>query len=145
LLLGFLGLPIFAGGGGIDYYKEPTFGYIISFPFNAYLSGWLFENRKKILAVFAPIFATHLFGILYLLVFNQKWLDITWNLSFSMIGYDLIFALLLMPVLPFFSFLLKEMVIQEVPTRDPSIMFGDTAYNRDRIKYKRRATGQEPQ
>ena len=42
LLLGFLGLPVFAGGGGIDYFNEPTFGYLISLPLHAYLSGWLY-------------------------------------------------------------------------------------------------------
>ena len=120
LILGLVGLPIFAGGGGWDYFKEPTFGYLISLPINAFLSGWLYEKNKKILAVLVPIFFTHLFGIIYLLLFKQGWVDITWHLSFSMIGYDLIFALLLTPVMPLVSFILREMVIQEVPTRDPN-------------------------
>ena len=113
LLIGFLGFPIFAGGGGFDYYKEPTFGYLISLPFNAFLSGWLSEKDKKNLAIFIPIIVTHLFGIVYLLFFKINWLDITWYLSFSMIGYDFILALLLTPFLPFLSFFLTEMFIQE--------------------------------
>lgn len=125
LLLGFIGLPVFAGGGGFDYYKEPTFGYLISFPLNAFLSGWLYRKNKKIFAVFLPIFTTHLIGILYLLFFKQTWLDISWHLSFSMIGYDLIFALLLMPLIPFISFILNEMTIQELPTRDPLLVPGE--------------------
>ena len=115
LLIGFLGFPAFAGGGGIDYYKEPTFGYLISLPLNAFLSGWFFQMDKKLLAAFIPIIATHLFGILYLLIFKINLLDISWYLSFSMIGYDLLFALLLVPVLPFFSFFLTEVFIQEKP------------------------------
>ena len=115
LLIGFLGFPVFAGGGGIDYFKEPTFGYLISLPLNAFLSGWFFENDKKLLAVFIPILITHFFGIIYLLFFKIGWLDITWYLSFSMIGYDLILALLLMPFLPFVSFFLTELFIQEKP------------------------------
>ena len=115
LLAGFLGFPAFAGGGGVDYFKESTFGYLISLPFNALLSGWFFKNDKKILAVFIPILVTHLFGIIYLLFFKISWLDITWYLSFSMIGYDLILALLLMPFLPFVSFFLTELFIQEKP------------------------------
>ncbi|MBI3591394.1 MAG: biotin transporter BioY [Candidatus Melainabacteria bacterium] len=121
LLLGFIGLPVFAGGGGFDYYKEPTFGYLISLPLNAYISGLLYEKNKKILAVFIPMLATHLCGILYLLFFKQSWLSVSWHLSFSMIGYDLIFALLLMPLMPIFSFVLKEMITQEIPVRDASL------------------------
>ncbi|OGI08933.1 MAG: hypothetical protein A3I68_03590 [Candidatus Melainabacteria bacterium RIFCSPLOWO2_02_FULL_35_15] len=115
LLIGFLGFPAFAGGGGFDYFKEPTFGYLISLPFNAFLSGWFYSNNKKILAVFVPILTTHLLGVIYLLFFKTGWLDITWYLSFSMIGYDLILALVLMPFLPFISFFLTELFIQEVP------------------------------
>ena len=115
LLAGFLGFPVFAGGGGVDYFKEPTFGYLISLPFNAFLSGWFYKNDKKILAVFIPVLITHLFGVIYLLFFKSSWLDITWYLSFSMIGYDLILALLLMPFLPFISFFLTELFIQEIP------------------------------
>ena len=118
LLIGFFGFPIFAGGGGVDYYKEPTFGYLISLPFNAYLSGLFYQKDNKTLAILIPMFTTHLFGILYLLLFKRSMLDISWHLSFSMIGYDLIFALLLIPLIPFFSFILKEMIMQEVPTRE---------------------------
>ena len=113
LLIGFLGFPVFADGGGFDYYREPTFGYLISLPFNAFLSGWFYQNDKKFFAVFIPILITHFFGIIYLLFFKTGWLDITWYLSFSMIGYDLILALLLIPFLPFVSFFLIEMFIQE--------------------------------
>lgn len=117
ILLGLCGLPVFAGGGGFDYFKEPTFGYLISLPLLGFLSGYLYKNEKKFLAIFLPMFCTHLLGITYLLFFNQEHLDITWHLSFSMIGYDLIFALILSPVLPIISFILNEMFIQEIPVR----------------------------
>jgi len=77
------------------------------------LSGWFYNKDRKILAVFIPILITHLFGVIYLLFFKVGWLDITWYLSFSMIGYDLILALLLVPFLPFFSFFLTELFIRE--------------------------------
>ena len=69
LLLGIIGLPVIAGGGGIDYFKEPTFGYLLAFPGAAYLAGWFFEQNKKLLAVVLPIAFIHLCGILYVLVF----------------------------------------------------------------------------
>ena len=117
LLIGFLGFPIFAGGGGYDYYQELTFGYLISLPFNAFMAGWLYSQDKKILSAFIPMLTTHLFGIIYLLLFMQNWLNIGWHLSFSMISYDLIFALILLPVVPFIAFFLDEITIQEVPVR----------------------------
>lgn len=117
ILIGLAGLPVFAGGGGADYFKEATFGYLLSFPFNAYLSGMYFEKNKKILAVFLPILTTHLMGIIYLILFNRSLLDISWHLSFSMISYDIIFALILIPLMPFISFVLKEMISQEIPIR----------------------------
>lgn len=118
IILGLLGLPIFAGGGGLDYYKEPTFGYLISFPILAFLSGWFYEKNKKLLSVFVPIFTTHMFGIIYLVLFKQQLIYVSWILSFSMISYDFIFALLLIPILPFISFFVNEMFIQEVPARE---------------------------
>lgn len=118
LLLGLIGLPIFAGGGGLSYFGEPTFGYLISFPALAYLSGWFYEKNNKIACIFIPILATHLFGIFYLLIFKNNFIEIAWHLSFSMIGYDLIFAFVLSPVIYFLEFFLNELFIQEMPMLD---------------------------
>lgn len=118
LLLGFLGLPFFASGGGLNYFKEPTLGYLISLPLCAFLSGYFREKNKSFLGAFIPILAVHFFGILYLIVFKQNWLDISWFLSFSLIGYDLIFAILLTPIMPLVSFFFSEMFIQEIPTME---------------------------
>ena len=133
LAFGFIGLPIFASGGGFDYYKEPTFGYLISLPINAFLSGWFFEKKQRVLAAFVPMFTTHLLGILYLFLFRQSWLDISWHISFSMISYDLIFALLLTPIMPTISFVLNEMFAQEVPVRSLYSSEGGLEVNRQRI------------
>jgi|GEM_PF-2180621 len=125
VLLGIFGLPIFAGGGGFDYFKEPTFGYLISLPLNAYLCGYLYEkfNDKGAVTtplqfIFLPVLCTHLIGITYLLFFNPSFLDFTWHLSFSMIGYDLIFCFILMPILPILSFFLNEITMQELPVHE---------------------------
>lgn len=119
LFLGFLGLPLFAFGGGFDYFKEPTFGYLISLPLNAYLAGYFFERGKRYFAVLIPIICTHLIGIIYLLIFNNSFLDFTWHLSFSMIGYDLIFTFILILVLPLVSFFLDEITMQEIQVHEP--------------------------
>lgn len=117
-LMGICNLPVFAGGGGIDYFNEPTFGYILSFPLLAFLSGYFFNKGQKFMAVLIPIFSTHLIGILYLFFFKQSFLYLAWYMSFSMIGYDMLFAFILLPLLPFVSFVFNEMFIQEIPVRD---------------------------
>lgn len=134
ILIGFIGFPVFASGGGIDYCKEPTFGYLISLPLVAFLSGYFFEKNKKFHAVLFPIFINHILGITFLLFFKQSYLPIAWNLSFSMIGYDLFFAFLLMPVLPFALFFINELFIQEIPARTT----GQTSYEpvSRRFKFK---------
>ena len=39
ILLGLLGFPVFAQGGGIGYIFEPSFGYLIGFALGAYATG----------------------------------------------------------------------------------------------------------
>ena len=46
LILGLLGLPIFAAGGGIGYVFKPTFGYLLGFVPAAYLGGLLVERGR---------------------------------------------------------------------------------------------------
>lgn len=46
-LLGLVGLPIFAEGGGFWYLLKPSFGYIIGFVLGSYVTGKLTEERKN--------------------------------------------------------------------------------------------------
>lgn len=75
LLLGFAGLPFFAGGGGLDYFAQPSSGYLIGFlllpyaiqPFlnKAYCNAGWFRGRSFWMALGAivGIFAVHLTGL----------------------------------------------------------------------------------
>ena len=110
---------------------EPTFGYIVSLPLLAYLSGLFYNKDKKYLAVLLPLLSIHLLGIFYLFIFKQAYLDLAWYMSFSMIGYDMLFAFLLLPVMPLFSFILTEIFIQEVPSYDSK------SFKFDNEKYKK--------
>lgn len=47
LILGFAGLPVFAGESGPALLLSPTIGYLLAFPFAAYLAGVLTERLKK--------------------------------------------------------------------------------------------------
>ncbi len=40
LSIGLTGLPVFANGGGLGYIFQPTFGYLLSCPIAAYISGF---------------------------------------------------------------------------------------------------------
>lgn len=44
LLLGLIGVPVFASGGGPSYLIRPTFGYLIGFGAAAYTMAWLCEK-----------------------------------------------------------------------------------------------------
>lgn len=69
VLLGLVGLPIFAEGGGISYIFKPTFGYLIGFGLGAYVTGFLTEQntsyKQLILANFAGLLAVYLCGMAY--------------------------------------------------------------------------------
>lgn len=47
LLLGLVGLPIYAHGGGIGYVLKPTFGFLIGFAFAALITGLVMGALKK--------------------------------------------------------------------------------------------------
>lgn len=48
IFLGLIGLPIFAGGGGIGYVLKPTFGYLIGFLISTIFIGYMAGPNKKI-------------------------------------------------------------------------------------------------
>lgn len=48
VLLGAVGVPVFANfGGGLHYIVGPTGGFLLSFPIMAWLIGWGTEHKKK--------------------------------------------------------------------------------------------------
>lgn len=72
LVLGLLGMPIFAKEGGVDYIHQPTFGYLLGFVPGAWLCGWLafrFPPRLEYLAWSCGVglMAIHGLGLVYLL------------------------------------------------------------------------------
>lgn len=45
LVLGLMGLPVFAGGGGVHYFLHPTFGFLAGFIPGSWLAGYLAERK----------------------------------------------------------------------------------------------------
>ena len=46
ILVGLMGIPVFAHGGGPGYVLQPTFGYLLGFVGGAYVIGRLTERRE---------------------------------------------------------------------------------------------------
>ncbi len=80
LILGIIGLPVFAGFSfGIAKIFGPTGGYLLSFPFAAYLVGYLLEKKNGTLAL---IFSFVL-GQLLILFMGAAFLAVFMNGDFS--------------------------------------------------------------
>ena len=71
VILGLIGLPIFAEGGGIWYIAKPTFGYLLGFAAGSYVTGKLIERMKTlnikglIAANFAGLMIVYAAGMVY--------------------------------------------------------------------------------
>ncbi|MDO5538885.1 MAG: biotin transporter BioY [Eubacteriales bacterium] len=70
VLLGLVGLPVFAAGGGIGYVVRPSFGYLLGFIATAFVTGILSEKlktnyRNYFLACLAGFVVTYGIGIVY--------------------------------------------------------------------------------
>lgn len=82
LSIGLVGVPVFAYGGGLGYVFQPTFGYLLSFPFCAMIVGliikFLLPDLKLnnysnyqifisvLLADFMGVFVIFSFGLVYI-------------------------------------------------------------------------------
>ncbi len=71
ILLGLIGLPIFAEGGGFWYILKPSFGYLLGFMLAAYVTGRMVERRARlstgwVTAVnFLGLFIVYAAGMIY--------------------------------------------------------------------------------
>lgn len=78
VVLGLIGLPVFASGGGMQYVVNPTFGYIIGFVICAWSIGLMVDRTKKLtlkraLLICIPGFiAVYIIGNTYFwVIYNQ--------------------------------------------------------------------------
>jgi biotin transport system substrate-specific component len=79
ILLGLIGLPIFAGGGGFGYVLNPTFGYIIGFLLATLTTGYLkgpFAPSLKTHFIFTAIniLIIHICGVFYFYMLSNFYL-----------------------------------------------------------------------
>lgn len=71
MVIGLIGVPVFSRGGGPTYVLQPSFGYILSFPLQAFLTGFLaskfktINSHKLFLCAAAGVLASYIVGISY--------------------------------------------------------------------------------
>lgn len=81
VVLGLIGIPIFANGGGIGYIFYPTFGYLIGFIVGTYVAGKIVENRKQnrtkifLIASFVNLTIVYTFGMVYYFFISNFYLN----------------------------------------------------------------------
>jgi biotin transport system substrate-specific component len=80
LMVGAMGMPVFAGGkGGLAHFLGPTGGYLLGYAFSAWIVGFLSERSRgflavEIIAVGAGVIAIYALGIPWL-----KWVtQLSW-------------------------------------------------------------------
>lgn len=81
LLMGLIGLPVFAKGGGLAYVLEPSFGYLIGMAIGAGLVGWFADRldprrqdlkRWQLIPVhFLALALVYTLGVLWLFVIKN--------------------------------------------------------------------------
>lgn len=120
LILGLTSISVFAQGGGLDYWKEPSFGYILGFIPGSALCGWLAFRKANSLfnltfSVFCGLFIIHLVGIVYLILLsrlsgNPSFLELpSFFLHYSI--YSLPGQFIVVSLASFASYLLRRILV----------------------------------
>ena len=92
LIVGLLGIPVFANGGGPGYIFQPTFGYLLGYPFCALAIGILIklfvtnlnEWLKSKVKIFFIFFISDLMGVVVIFSFGLAYLFINLKLGLYM-------------------------------------------------------------
>ena len=88
LLIGLMGIPVFARGGGPAYLVRPTFGFLLGFAGAAYTTGTLSERLHRhtflnlLAAAFAGMMVMYLSGMLYFYFISNYVISmpVTWGI-----------------------------------------------------------------
>ncbi len=88
------GLEVFAQGAGIDYLREPSFGYLLGFIPAGWVCGAIAFRKKSplerlALGALSGLAVVHLCGLVYLVLGHLfGWLSATPSLDVSMLDYS---------------------------------------------------------
>lgn len=95
MLMGLIGIPVFSTGGGWSYVLQPSFGFIIGFFFASIVIGLSSKSNKfytKYIMSTIGLLIIDLFGVIYMFIIMNYYLDLDKNISY----------ILSVGVLPFF-------------------------------------------
>lgn len=105
--IGLAGLPVFTQGGGLGYFLQPTFGYLIGYIAGAFVVGWMIERIANprtyqfILANLVGLLVVYLIGVPYLYMALNIWMGVpsSWShvliigFAYSIVG-DIVIAVI---------------------------------------------------
>ena len=101
LLIGLLGVPVFAAGGGPAYLLRPTFGFLLGFLLAAWVIGKLCELTRMMLPAAAGLAVYYGAGILYFYFISNYvismpigWKAVLINCCLLTIGEDFVLCIL---------------------------------------------------
>ena len=118
-LIGLAGLPVFAKfSGGLDTIISPTFGFIVSFIFVAYIAGYIVEKFPTktgfVLAALAGTAFNYLFGTNWMFAAYKLWFaapeGFSYKMAWAWVAVPLPKDLLLAVLVGFFGFRLKPII-----------------------------------
>lgn len=113
LVLGLIGLPIFAGGGGLGYVLKPSFGYLLGFCAGAVTAGLIAQKSTRFLrllgAALAGLAVIYLFGVSYYGILALFYLDSPLAFWPLMVNYVLIFLPTDIPLCALCAFLASRL------------------------------------
>ncbi len=107
LVIGLMGLPVFAAGGGFSYLIRPTFGFLLGFDAAAAIVGSLGQLCRKnsfiplLLCTIPGLIVYYLFGMIYFYVISNYvismpvgWMIVLVNCCLITVGEDFILCVL---------------------------------------------------
>lgn len=99
MLVGFIGIPVFAGiSGGMIIITKPSFGFILSFIFTAIIVGLIAEKKQTIptfvFSAFIGLFVNYIIGTTWMYMAYKLWYaapaGFTYQLLWSWMAFPLI-------------------------------------------------------
>lgn len=83
IVMGLVGLPVFAEGGGLFYVFKPSFGYIIGFAVASFVTGTIANKvpnpdyKRLLIANFIGLAIVYIFGMVYYYLMSNFYLGNT--------------------------------------------------------------------
>lgn len=80
IVMGLVGLPVFAEGGGVFYVLKPSFGYIIGFAVASFVTGTIANKvpnpgyKRLLIANFIGLAIVYIFGMVYYYLMSNFYL-----------------------------------------------------------------------